>query len=206
MSDIRHASFRNMPYVPYNIMEKLAMDSSDDAEKLWKLLKYTSVDTLDKTNLTFEEKMDLVWSPDKVTSTRTQDTFNVFLKPLIPSSLNSAESQTQLRIYRSDTTAISIYESVITYEFDLIVNESSCMIYDENGIMIEKTDYMEMLLINLLNGMDVGVGVNFLRFDRMSGGMCKSMLNINNSKSLYGRSFILALRYIDASEGGECNG
>ena len=202
----RFASFRDMPKIPNNIIVKLAMDESDDAQELWKLLKYTSTDALSKVNLSFDEKMDIVWTPERVTSTRTQDTFNVFTKPLVPSSLNTSESQTQLKIYRYKNTALTQYESVLLYEFDLIVNESSCMVRTLDGILVEKTDYMEMLLINLLNGLDLGVGVNFLRFDRTMGGNCESLLNINNSKSLYGRSFLLMLRYIDNSLGGECNG
>lgn len=202
MSETRCASFRKMPYIPDKIITELALSQSEDAEQLWKLLKYTDVNALTKPNLTLEEKVDLIWSPEKVTPERTQDTFNVFLKPLIPASLNTSESQTQLRIYRNRTSAVSIYQSTISYELDVIVNESSCMVRTLENILVEKTDYMEMLLIELLNTMDVGAGFNFLRFDRLSGGNSVSELNINNSKSLYGRSFILVLAYMDESLGG----
>ena len=94
----RYASFMDMARVPYLIIYKLAMNTDEKTEMLWKLLKYTDVNALSKPNLTFEEKMDLVWTPEKVSSTRTQDTFNVFLKPLVSASLNEATSQTQLRI------------------------------------------------------------------------------------------------------------
>jgi hypothetical protein len=205
MSETRCASFRKMPYIPDKIITELALSQSEDAEQLWKLLKYTDVNALTKPNLTLEEKVDLIWSPEKVTPERTQDTFNVFLKPLIPASLNTSESQTQLRIYRNRTSAISIYQSTISYQLDVIVNESSCMVRTLENILVEKTDYIEMLLIELLNTMDVGTGINFLRFDRLSGGNSVSELNINNSKSLYGRSFILVLSYIDTSLGGGCH-
>lgn len=205
MSEQRYASFMNMTRIPYLIIYKLALDTSDYAEKLWKLLKYTSTDALSKPNLTFEEKMAIVWSPDKENSTQ-ENLFNVFLKPLVPSALNTDESQTQLKIFRYKTTARSQYESILLYEFDVIVNEVACMVYNENYELIEKTDLLEALLIQVLNGIDLGVGINYLRFDRMSGGMCESLININNSKSLYGRSFLLAIKYIDNSLGGGCNG
>lgn len=201
----RYASFIPMTRVPYKIIEKLAMDESSIAEKLWKLLKYTTTDTLSKPNLTFEEKMALVWTPQKVTSTTTQADFNIFLKPLVADSLNTDYSQTQLRIFRYKTTARSQYESVLLYEFDVIVNEATSLVYNENYEMVEKTDLMEAYLIELLNMLDLGIGVNFLRFDRMQGGQCESLQNINNSKSLYGRSFLLALRYYDSSLGGGCH-
>ena len=199
----KFASFKSIPLIPYLIIEKLALDVSEDAENLWKLLKYTSVDTLSKPNLTFDEKMAIVWTPNKQNSTQ-ENLFNVFLKPLVPSSLNTDESQTQLKIFRYKTSARSQYESIILYEFDIMVNEVSCMVYDDMGRLLEKTDIMESLLIELLNKLDLGIGINYLRFDRMNGGTCESILNINNSKSLYGRSFLLALRYWDDSKGGDC--
>ena len=202
----RYASFMDMTRVPYLIIYKLAMNTDEKTEMLWKLLKYTDVNALSKPNLTFEEKMDLVWTPEKVTSTRTQDTFNVFLKPLVSASLNEATSQTQLRIYRYKTSAINQTSSTLLYEFDVMVNEASAMVYNTNYEMIEKTDLMEALLIDIMNMTDLGVGVNFLRFTRMQGGNCESVLNINNAKSTYGRSFLLALSYINTSLGGECNG
>ena len=202
----KYASFIPMTRIPYKIIETLALSGSLIAENLWKLLKYTSTDTLSQPNLTFEEKMALVWTPDKMTPMVTQANFNVFLKPLVANSLNTDYSQTQLRIFRYKTTARSQYESVMLYEFDVIVNEATCMVYNENYEMVEKTDLMEAYLIELLNMLDLGVGVNFLRFDRMQGGQCESLLNINNAKSLYGRSFLLALRYYDTSLGGGCNG
>ena len=202
----KYASFIPMTRIPYKIIETLALSESIIAENLWKLLKYTTTDTLSQPNLTFEEKMALVWTPEKMTPMVTQANFNVFLKPLVANSLNTDYSQTQLRIFRYKTTARSQYESVILYEFDVIVNEAMCMVYNENYEMVEKTDLMEAYLIELLNMLDLGVGVNFLRFDRMQGGQCESLLNINNAKSLYGRSFLLALRYYDSSLGGGCNG
>lgn len=201
----KYASFIPMTRVPYKIIETLALSESLIAENLWKLLKHTTTDTLSQPNLTFEEKMALVWTPDKMTSTTTQADFNIFLKPLVADSLNTDYSQTQLRIFRYKTTARSQYESVLLYEFDVIVNEATCMVYNENYEMVEKTDLMEAYLIELLNMLDLGIGVNFLRFDRMQGGQCESLQNINNSKSLYGRSFLLALRYYDSSLGGGCS-
>lgn len=61
----RYASYMDMTVIPYNIILKLATDTSEKVEMLWKLLKYTDLWALSKPNLTFEEKMDLVWTPEK---------------------------------------------------------------------------------------------------------------------------------------------
>ena len=202
----RYASYMKTVKIPNTIISKLVLDKSENAEMLWKLLKYSDKDTLNYQNLTEEEKLDMIWRPSKVSSTRTQDTFNVFLKPLVSASLNEATSQTQLRIYKWDMGAINPMKGTLLYEFDVLVNESSCMIETDAGELIEKTELMEALLIDIMNVTDLGVGVNFLRFTRMEGGNCRSTLNISNSKSTYGRSLLLALSYIDTSLGGECNG
>lgn len=200
------SSFKLMPTIPYNIILKLATDESTYANNLWKLLKYPEWSALSKPSLTFEEKMALVWTPEKMTSTVTQDDFNVFLKPLVADSLNTDTSQTQLKIYRYDTLAIDHISSIMLFEFDVLVNEKSSMIMNEDGLFVEKTDYMEMLLLELLNGFDVGVGSSYLSFTRFAGGgNCRSTLNINNAKAIYGRSFLLALRYIDDNNGGACS-
>ena len=201
-----YASFKNIPLIPYNIIYKLATDTSVEAESLWKLLNSTSVNALSEPNLTFEEKMAIVWTPDAKNSTQ-ENLFHVFLKPLVPSALNTDESQTQLKIFKYDMKAITQRESILLYEFDVIVNEVASMVYDDNGRLQEKTDVMECLLLNILNGVDIGVGSSFISFTRFQGSQCQSILNINNSKSLYGRSFLLALRYYDDSKkGGGCNG
>ena len=205
MSNQKFASYKKVPLVPYLILKKLAEDESEDAQNIWKLLKYTSEDALRKPSLTYAEKMDIVWSPSKTTSERTQDTFNVFLKPLVPSALNTDMAQTQLRIYRYETLAETQMEAILLYEIDVIVNESSCMVEDEEGQLLEKTDVLESLLLEVLSGYDIGVGFNYMRFDRVRGGACLSILNINNSKSTYGRSFHLALKYFDNSKGGGCS-
>lgn len=198
------ASFKSMPLIPYVIIEKLAEDESVDANNIWKLLKYTTTDALKKDDLTYEEKMNMVWTPDKENSTQ-QNLFNIFLKPLVSSSLNTDESQSQLKIFRYKTTALDQMTSILLYEFDLLVNEVSCMVFDLEGRLLERTDVLESLLLEVLNGLDLGVGSSFLTFTRMQGGQCESLLNISNSKSLYGRSFLLALRYHDSSKGGACN-
>lgn len=198
------ASYLKVSEIPYIIIEKLALSETNISQKIWKLLKYTTTDALGKPNLTFEEKMEMVWTPDKQNSTQ-QNLFTVFLKPLISSSLNTDESQTQLKIFRNTINALDQYSSVINFEFNVIVNEMASMVYNENNILVEKTDLLESLLLDELQGLDLGVGSSSLMFTRISGGICDSQLSINNGKSLYGRSFIMALRYFNNSKGGVCN-
>lgn len=199
------ASYKTMPLVPYKIIEKLALSNSENAEKIWKLLKYTDELALFKPNLTYDEKLNMVWTPTKENASQ-ENLFNVFLKPLVTSSLNTDVSQTQLKIYRNTTNATTQYSSVINYEFDIITNEIMCMIYNDDNILVERTDMLEYLLLDELQGIDLGVGSSRLMFTRISGGLCSSQLSINNSKSLYGRSLMMILEYYDNTiiKGGDC--
>ena len=50
--------YKSMPYIPYRIIEYLANNN----ENIWKILKYNTYDCLSKEDLTFDEKMKLIWS------------------------------------------------------------------------------------------------------------------------------------------------
>lgn len=69
--------------------------------------------------------------------------------------------------------------------------------------MVERTDLMEAYILDVLNGADIEVGSSFFSFyNQELNSIAKSVLSINNSKSLYGRSMVLSLLYVDAKTGG----
>ena len=110
--------FKEMPQLPYKVVTTLLTDESQSAENFWKLLKYVDNDALSKPNLTYEEKLALIWDGNSL-----EQNYNVFLKPLIGSSLDGAEAITQLRVFRFTTMPTSRFEAVITIEADFITNE-----------------------------------------------------------------------------------
>ena len=202
-TSISYNNFLEMPRIPYKIVEKLATDTNSSAENLWKILKYATTKPLDEDNLTFSEKMALLWTPDKVDSSQ-ENLFRVFLKPLVSSSLNDADEQIQLKIFRNDSVPNNSNMAMLTYRFDLITQEACCHVYDEDGFLVERTDMMEAYLLDCLNGSDNGIGSSFLEFNRMMSSSSKSIISINNSKSIYGRSFLMGLRYMNPKSGGGC--
>ena len=107
--------YSEMPQIPYQIIATLLTEKSQLAEDFWKLLKYADADALDKDNLTYDEKIAMVWRGESI-----EQKFNVFLKPLVGSSLDTAEAQTQLRIFRYTTMPTNQYEAVICFEMDFI--------------------------------------------------------------------------------------
>jgi hypothetical protein len=191
-------NYAEMPQLPYKIITTLLTEESKAAEDFWKLLKYADVDALKKNNLTYNEKMALIWMGDSI-----EQNYNVFLKPLIGSSLDTAEAQTQLRVFRYTTMPTTRFEAVMTIEADFITNEKTCMVY-QDGVLCERTDLMEALFLDIMNGRDIEIGSGVVMFDRELSRSCNSQLNIGNSKSFYGRSLIMALEFISGESGGLC--
>lgn len=197
-SSMAFNDFSEMPYIPYKMLEALLTEESQVAQDFWKLLKYADVDALDKDNLTYEEKVELIWRGESL-----EQNFNVFLKPLIGSSLDTAEAQTQLRIFRFTSMPTNQFEAILTIEADFITNEKTALVY-QNGMLCERTDLMESMFLNIFNGRDIGVGSGFVTFNREFSRSCNSQLNIGNSKSFYGRSLVLAINFVSGESGGLC--
>ncbi len=190
--------FSEMPYIPYKILETLLIEKSHIAEDFWKLLKYADVDALSKDNLTYEEKVSLIWRGESI-----EQNYNVFLKPLVGSSLDTAEAQTQLRIFRFTNMPTNQFEAVITFEADFITNEKTALVY-QNGMLCERTDLMESMFLNIMNGRDIGIGSGYINFNREFSRSCNSQLNIGNSKSFYGRSLVMGINFANGESGGMC--
>lgn len=191
-------NFSEMPDLPYKIIEVLLTDTSQDAEDFWKLLKYTEVNALKQKNLTLKEKKAMIWQGESI-----EQNFNVFLKPLIGSAMDSAEAQTQLRLYRYNTVPTTQFEAIVCFEADFVTNEKTSLVRRDK-ILCERTDVMEALFLSVMNGRDIEIGSGVFQFNRELSRSCNSQLNIGNSKSFYGRSLILALQFVGADSGGGC--
>ena len=223
-SSVAYNNFSEVPTIPYNMLKVLLGEDDDkitddmkygvptQIAEVWKILKYNTVDCIsekfDKNSgslvpvknwLTFEERKQMIW--DDMQADEGQ--CSIFLKPLIGTSLNTAEMQTQIRLYRISTLPISQYDAVLCYEIDIITNERTCLV-ERNKILTERTDLLENLLLSIYNGRDIGVGSGYLSFDKELTRSCGSMLNINNSKTLYGRSIVFGLNFASPEVGGYC--
>ena len=199
---IAYNNFLHMPQVPYKIFERLVLSTSRSAENLFKILKYATTDAISQSNLTVDEKMTMLWTPD-ATNASQQNLFSIFLKPLVSSALDDAVQQIQLRIYKVVNKPTTNVVATIGYQFDMYTSEVCCMVYDEEGFLVERTDLMEAYLLDVLNGSDIEVGSSYFQFyNRELNSISRSNLSINNSKSLYGRSMVLSLLYVDAKTGG----
>lgn len=191
--DIKYNDFSSQPLIPYKILEALLTNTSESANRLFKLLKHNDIDCLSKPNLTLREKKALIWRGQDI-----EQNYNIFVKPLIGSSLVDSESQTQMRIYRYSTYPTNKIEATISIQIIFLTNEKSSLV-EVDGILCERTDVMESEFLNIINGRDISIGSGYITFDREVIKSSTSQINVSNSRSVYGRSLLIALKYTNLS-------
>lgn len=184
--------FSQLPSVPYRIIDALLNDNSEEAEMFWKLLVYSQPDALEKDNLTEDEKIDCIWGGQTL-----ENECHIFFKPLIGAALDTAEAQTQMRVYRYTGDPRSRLKTLANFEIVFTTNEKESMVRNK-GIPMERTDLLECLFLSLMNGRDLGVGIGTLEYNDELSRSCGSTLGINNSKNFYGRSLIMSLMFMGA--------
>ena len=149
----------SMPYIPYRIIEYLANNN----ENLWKILKYNTYDCLSEDDLTFEEKMELIWSHEA-----NQEDYKIFLTALVENMI--PVSGTIIKIYKEMTLPRNHINAVAGYEIDILYGGKIALV-EYNGIPCNRGDVCEAEILSTLNGVEVSVG-DLWRAIWRSTGMC----------------------------------
>lgn len=183
-------TLRPISKIPYKIFVYLI----ENNERLWKLLKYNSIDALSKPNLTKKEKIDLLY-----TEKGKEIDYHVFFKPLIGEEMT--ESSTQLRFYKAKISPDTTLDAIVVYKFDILVGSKTNLVYDEDGIPCSRLDLIEAEVIDTLNGFN-DIGIGGLLFDRELSNLCVQNTGLSNSKNFFGSSFGLACHWIEINNYG----
>lgn len=181
-----------LPQIPYNILTYL----SKEDEIVWKLLKYNSYDALSKPDLTFGEKLDLIWK------TGAQDKYSVFLTPLVEDVI--AESRCILKIYDYYIHAKELYVSVPVYAFDFLYGGQMSLV-EYNGIPVSRGDLFIHRIMAVLNGAEVnGIGKLTFYDDMSRYNLARS--TIGNSKTFTGVQLYMSTLLGDTGKDTSCGG
>lgn len=191
-------NYLQLPMFPHRVIDFLISSKSESAEMIWKILKYNDIDALSKPNLTFEEKNELRWLGQS-----QQNKYKIFLKPTIGDALVSAENQTFMKMYRIRNYPDSNLISTVDFEIDFLTNEQTSILKYQD-VIVEKTDLLEVLFLDLFNGKDIGIGSSMLSFDRGKSRLAQSSLDIGDNKTFFGRALIMSIKYMDSQTGGIC--
>ena len=184
-------SLSALPYIPYNILVYLARQ--DGAEDLWKMLKYNSYDALSKPNLSFEEKLKLIWRNGP------QEKYGVFLTPLIEDAI--CESKCVLKIYDYYIHAKELYTSTLVYAFDFLYGGQMSLI-EYDGVPVSRGDLFVNIILTVLNGAEVGGIGKLIFYDDMSR-YDLARATIGNSKTFTGVQLFMS---VNVGDTGEVNG
>ena len=167
-------SLSALPSIPYNIMVYLA--TSPLAEPIWNMLAYNDYDALSKPNLTFDQKLNLVWK------TGIQEDYSIFLTGLVEDAI--AESRCILKIYDFLIEPNSDYKANVTYAFDFLYGGRMSLVEYE-GIPVSRGDLFITTLMKVLNGANIG-GVGTLVFNEDASRYSGGKYVIGNSKTFSG--------------------
>ena len=181
----------SMPYIPYRIIEYLANNN----ENLWKILKYNTYDCLSEDDLTFEEKMELVWSHEA-----NQEDYKIFLTALVENMI--PVSGTIIKIYKEITLPRNHINAVAGYEIDILYGGKIALV-EYNGIPCNRGDVCEAEILSTLNGVEVD-GVGKLEFSMKKLGSSRSSLNIGDNKSFTGTSLLMGVDISDIGDNSSC--
>lgn len=188
-------SMKALPSIPYAIMSYLATKD----EIIWKLLAYNDYNALDKSNLTFQQKMDLIWVPEK---NKLQSEYGVFLTNLVEDAIS--ESKCIMKLYNYYVHAKELYKSTVVYSFDFLYGGNMSLV-EYDGIPVSRGDLFINRILTILNGANVG-GVGTLTFlDDMSRyDLARSV--VGNSKTFTGVQLFMSVMIGDTGERGICGG
>lgn len=181
-----------MPFYPYRII--LALLENDN---LCKMLKYNTYDCLSMPNLSYEEKIDMIWKNPQFDQMQN---YNIFMTNTMANMMT--EAMDILQIYRYDTNPKNHIISTIAYRFDFLFGSKTAMVEYE-GVPCNRGDVFEMELMKSLNGKDVA-GVGFLQYNASMSRLCGSQVGIGNNSTFTGVSIVLSTQNGDV-EYGDCS-
>ena len=183
-------SMSALPYIPYRILTYLAKND----EIIWKLLKYNDYDALSKPDLSFREKLDLIWK------TGPQESKGIFMTNLVEDAI--AESKCILKIYDYYIHAKELNYGTVVYAFDCLYGGQMSLV-KYNKIPVSRGDLFINRILTVLNGAYVG-GVGKLIFLDDMSRYDLGRSTIGNSKTFTGVQLFMSVNVGDAGEDEGC--
>jgi len=184
-------SLSALPKAPYNILTYLAKNN----ENLWKMLKYNTYDALSQPNLTFDEKMSMIWKSG------VMEDYSVFLTNIVGDAI--CESRNIFKCYQFYIHANpSSYISTPVYAFDWLYGVTMALV-EKDGIPVNRGDLFVNEILSTLNGAYIG-GVGELVFndDQSRYDIARSI--IGDSKKFTGECLYMSTLMGDSGKEISC--
>lgn len=186
-------SMSALPSIPYKIMTYLATTE----EILWKLLAYDDYKALSHDDLSFAEKMNLVWKEGP------QEKYNVFLVNQIGDAIPTAK--TIMKLYNYYDHASQLYYSTVVYAFDCLYGNQMALV-EYNGMPVSRGDLFINRILTCLNGVEVN-GIGKLTFSEDMSRYDYARSVIGNSQTFTGVQLFMSVLVGDSGGQGDiCDG
>lgn len=169
--------YRDLPQIAYRIIEHLMLD--DNANIIWKLLKYNDPNAYSKDDLTQEEKAALIYD-----GIGHENDYNVFLDYMMDDAVK--EEKTFLRIYPSYTTPRTRTTGIQDITIEVYVHSKINHLTNYST----RTDMIIQALLEVLNGCDIG-GLGCMFFDNSISGYDR--IQIIGQKPYKGKMLIMSV-------------
>lgn len=194
----------NLDNIEFRIVDFLAKSENKYAQNIFKILKYDTEDCLYQNNLSYEEKMALLYKNNGEASSE-----RIYLSPYIDDAYVLQSSH--LHIYVYSVFPLNHLESTVNIGVETIVHNKIANIYgdaslyssgtnpselgpDGQPIIIYKSRASELLkcVLASLNGYFVA-GVGTLQFNsKLTGSESKAKMSLWNGKKFFGHMTILS--------------
>ena len=203
--------FVNLDSVEFRIIDFLAKSEDKYAQNLFKVLKYDSEDCLFKDNLSYEEKMELLYKNNGDASDE-----RIYMSPYIDDAYTVQSSH--LHIYVYSIVPQNHIISTVNIGIETIVHNKISNIYGDASLynpqsnpselgpngeptIIYKSRASELVkcVLAALNGSFVA-GVGTLQFNsQLTGSESRSKMSLWNGKKFFGHMTIMSTQMSGAS-------
>ena len=105
------------------------------------------------------------------------------------------ENLIQLRIYQRNILPVDTTKAVVSYRFDVYTSSKLASLIYKDGDLVERTEFLITRLLDMLVGMNIGLGFDIIQFNRDLERTCRAEEIINNGKLFFARSVTIAMIY-----------
>lgn len=198
--DVAFNRFVNLDSIEDRIINYLINSTTHNAERIWKLLKYGTLDALTKNNLTKKEKSELIYrGEDEQTNKR------VFMQSYLDDAFSTQCSL--LKIYIDSVVPVNHLTAIVNVGIDIMSHSKTQIVYNDSMDDIENPEtYREIeqqivyknrntLLLKCilaeLNGADIE-GIGQFQFNQKQSVFDQSRSGIFDNKMYNGSKTIFS--------------
>lgn len=207
--------YPNLDNIEWKIIDYLVNSPSKYANYLWKILKYDTEDCLTQADLTTDEKLDMVFVNNGLSTNK-----RVFLSPYVDDAWTEQTSHLHIYLYGIDPEShlsgkVHVcFECIVHNKINLIYGDASEYNPQTNPVELDgngdpvtpyktRTSTMLKSVIAALNGEMVN-GIGMFQFNKQLSPYDTDRASLWNSNSFIGHRLIMSTIMSGVSECSNC--